>query len=98
MDGISASTAATHAKYSHSSCRPRTACRDLYGRRSDGSEFPVQVGLNPVETEEGMFVLSAIVDLTERKRMKLQLKNANAAREKGSAERIRRNAERKQFV
>jgi PAS domain S-box-containing protein len=45
------------------------AVRDLFGRRKDGTEFPVEVGLNPIQTREGLLVLSAIVDISERKRL-----------------------------
>lgn len=54
------------------------AGRDLFAVRKDGSEFPVEIGLNPVETDEGLFVLSAIVDITERKRNARQLEIALA--------------------
>ena len=43
--------------------------RDLFGQRKDGSEFQLEIGLSSLNTPEGMFVLAAVVDITERKKM-----------------------------
>ncbi|MCE3254190.1 MAG: sensor histidine kinase [Cellvibrio sp.] len=60
------------------SLRPMGLGRDLTGRHKSGTEIPIEIGLSPVESDVGNLTLAVVTDISERKRLELNLKQANA--------------------
>ena len=80
--------------FSQPEAREMGAGRELFAARKDGSEFAVEIGLSPAETDEGLCVLASVADITERKLVETAIRNANEQLEQRVEERTQELAEK----
>lgn len=95
---------AGHRKHFFANAKTRTMGegQELFGKNKNGTEFPVEISLSPLETEDGLLVSAAIRDISEKKKLENQIKEININLEKKvkqrTAELETKNKELEQFA
>lgn len=90
----------THRGYyqGHPVKRPMGSGLDLWARKADGTEFPVDIKLSPVQTDDGLRIMCVVRDITERRRTEEQVRTLNDSLERRNREVERANQLKSEFL
>lgn len=66
--------------------RSMSQTKNLFARRQDGTEFPIEAGLSSIPTKDGTFVMTFLTDITERKRAEEEIRRLNQSLERRAQE------------
>lgn len=78
--------------------RPMGSALDLWARKADGTEFPVDIKLSPIQTEDGLRIMCVVRDITERRRTEAQIRSLNENLERRNREVERANQLKSEFL
>lgn len=84
--------------YNHPVRRPMGSALDLWARKADGTEFPVDIKLSPIQTENGLRIMCVLRDITERRRTEEQIRTLNSSLERRNREVERANQLKSEFL
>jgi diguanylate cyclase (GGDEF)-like protein/PAS domain S-box-containing protein len=73
--------------FANPAARTLGRAQPLFALRADGSEFPVEIGLNPIRSSRGLQILASVVDITERKGVEEEIRALNVSLEQRVADR-----------
>ena len=84
--------------HGHPVKRPMGSSLDLWARKADGTEFPVDIKLSPIHTEDGLRIMCVVRDITERRRAEAQIRSLNENLEQRNREVERANQLKSEFL
>ena len=84
--------------HDHPVKRPMGSALDLWARKADGSEFPVDIKLSPIQTEDGLRIMCVVRDVTERRRTEEHIRSLNDRLEQRNREVERANQLKSEFL